>query len=170
MDPKEISLKANLRLERIKTAGRYFKWLVGFMIVVGVYWFAAFCFGWPFIIQDQVRIVVSTHVYKTRAEMPLTILVWWIVQTVLSIFCSVVLFNLFRLYEQGILFSAKNVRYIRFLGYYSILSWIVDDQMQSFQKDMALSMGPVFVGLLIIFIAWIMDEGRKIQEEQALTV
>jgi uncharacterized membrane protein YdcZ (DUF606 family) len=25
-------------------------------------------------------------------------------------------------------------------------------------------------GLLILFIAWIMDEGRKIQEEQELTV
>jgi hypothetical protein len=35
---------------------------------------------------------------------------------------------------------------------------------------MALSTTPVFVGLLIIFVAWIMDEGRKIQEEQALTV
>jgi hypothetical protein len=26
------------------------------------------------------------------------------------------------------------------------------------------------VGLLIILVAWIMDEGRKIQEEQELTV
>jgi hypothetical protein len=37
------------------------------------------------------------------------------------------------------------------------------------------SIGPIDFGLLlagtiIIFIAWIMDEGRKIQEEQELTV
>jgi hypothetical protein len=35
---------------------------------------------------------------------------------------------------------------------------------------MDLSVGPVLAGLMIIFIAWIMDEGRKIQEEQELTV
>jgi hypothetical protein len=35
---------------------------------------------------------------------------------------------------------------------------------------MDLSLTPVFAGLMIIFIAWIMDEGRKIQEEQELTV
>jgi len=35
---------------------------------------------------------------------------------------------------------------------------------------MALSTTPLFIGMLIIFITWIMDEGRKIQEEQELTV
>src|ERR1700679_970591 len=30
--------------------------------------------------------------------------------------------------------------------------------------------GPLLAGAVIILIAWIMDEGRKIQEEQALTV
>jgi len=80
------------------------------------------------------------------------------------------LFALFQLYGEGIVFSAKNVRYIRYLGYALILSWGIDYLMQASLHDMALSMTPVLVGFLIIFAAWIMDEGRKIQEEQALTV
>jgi hypothetical protein len=78
--------------------------------------------------------------------------------------------RLFRLYGNGILFSVKNINYIRFQGYYLILNWVVDYQMQGALLDMALSTTPLFVGFLIIFIAWIMDEGRKIQEEQELTV
>jgi hypothetical protein len=35
---------------------------------------------------------------------------------------------------------------------------------------MDLSLTQAFIGLMIIFVAWIMDEGRKIQEEQELTV
>ena len=42
--------------------------------------------------------------------------------------------------------------------------------MQSSLRDMDLSTTPVLVGLMILFVAWIMDEGRKLQEEQALTV
>ena len=29
---------------------------------------------------------------------------------------------------------------------------------------------PILFALLVIFMAWVMDEGRKIQEEQELTV
>lgn len=42
--------------------------------------------------------------------------------------------------------------------------------MQATLHDLALSTAPVFVGLFIIFVAWIMDEGWKIQAEQELTV
>ena len=42
--------------------------------------------------------------------------------------------------------------------------------MQGLLRDMDLSTTPIFGGLFIIFFAWIMDEGRKIQEEQELTV
>jgi len=81
-----------------------------------------------------------------------------------------VLYALFRLYGRGILFSERNVFYIRFQGYYLILRFFVDYQIQGALHDMALSTTPLFIGLLIIFVAWIMDEGRKIQEEQELTV
>jgi hypothetical protein len=102
--------------------------------------------------------------------MPQAVLAWWSVKMGLTFFCYGVMFSLFRLYQKGILFSAKNVRHIHSLAYYLIANWLVDYQLQSTLHDMDLSTTPLFVGLLIIFVAWIMDEGRKIQEEQELTV
>ncbi|MEI9863261.1 MAG: DUF2975 domain-containing protein [Limisphaerales bacterium] len=37
-------------------------------------------------------------------------------------------------------------------------------------RGVEITFGQLVLGLLIILIAWIMDEGRKIQEEQELTV
>ena len=88
----------------------------------------------------------------------------------LGFFCAGVMLRLFRLYGRGILFSAKNVNCIRFLGWWLIIDWVIDYQMQGLLRDMDLSTTPAIVGLMIIFVAWIMDEGRKIQEEQELTV
>jgi hypothetical protein len=159
------------RLARISKASFLFQLAIGFFFVLGVYWVLAFLFGWPFFGHDKVRVVISQHhIYSTPAEMPPTILSMWLVKTGLGLGCAGVLFALFGLYGQGVLFAAKNVNYIRFLGYWLIIDWVIDDQMQGTLHDVALSTTPVFVGLLVIFIAWIMDEGRKIQEEQALTV
>jgi hypothetical protein len=41
---------------------------------------------------------------------------------------------------------------------------------QHLQPLTGLPVFPLFGGFLIFLIAWIMDEGRKIQEEQELTV
>ena len=40
----------------------------------------------------------------------------------------------------------------------------------SFDFGTGINFGQLFLGLMIVLIAWIMDEGRKIQEEQELTV
>jgi hypothetical protein len=80
------------------------------------------------------------------------------------------MFSLLRLYQKGVLFSAKNIRRIYCLAYCLLANWFIDDRMQSSLNDEALSDTPLFVAFLIIFIAWIMGEARKIQEEQELTV
>lgn len=93
-----------------------------------------------------------------------------ITKQALAFFAVAILLRLFWFYSKGILFSAKNVNCIRLLGYYCIIDWVVDYLTQDLLRDMALSTNPVFVGFIIIFFAWIMDEGRKIREEQELTV
>jgi hypothetical protein len=156
---------------RIKSASRIFQAVTWVSLVFGAYWFLGYLFGWPSPISDKLRVVISQHhIYESPGEMPTTILALWIVKTCLGFFCAGVMLRLFRLYGRGILFSAKNVTCIRFLGWWLIINWVIDYQMQGFLKDMDLSTTPAFVGFLIIFIAWIMDEGRKIQEEQELTV
>jgi hypothetical protein len=40
----------------------------------------------------------------------------------------------------------------------------------SFDFGTGIDFGPLVIGAIIVLVAWIMDEGRKIQEEQELTV
>jgi Protein of unknown function (DUF2975) len=162
---------SDARLQRIQIVSGWVQGLVGLGFLIGVNWLLAFLFGWPFFSQGQARVVIShSHIYTSPAEMPAAILIWWSVKMGLAFFCYGVLFSLFRRFKQGILFSAKNIRHIHALAYFLIGNWVIDYLLQSTLQDMDLSSTPLFVGLLIIFIAWIMDEGRKIQEEQELTV
>src|ERR1035437_3697537 len=159
------------RLRRIKVASRIFQWLIWISLLGGGYIYLAFLFGWPAPYYDRVRIVVShSHIYTAPAEMPGDIYWLVLVRTGLAFFGAGVLLRLFGLFHQGILFSARNVMCIRFLGYWLIVDWLINYQLQSSLRDMDLSMNPVFVGLLVIFIAWIMDEARTLREEQELTV
>jgi hypothetical protein len=159
------------RLLRIRKASFLFQAFTCIGLVLSVYWALAFWFGWPFFSQNVPRFPASQgHIYSSPEEMPDYILALSFAKMGLNWAAAATLFVLFRLYGRGILFSPKNVLLIRLQGYYIILGYIVDYQIQSSLHDMDLSSTPIFVGVLIIFFAWIMDEGRKIQEEQALTV
>lgn len=159
------------RLRRIKKVGSVFQFLIAFGLAVGLYSVLAFWCGGPFFSQYPKHMVVAPgHIYTALADMPGDIQALMLVKIGLGFAAAAVLFALFGLYRRGILFSARNVLYIRFQGYYLILNFIVDYQMQGALYDMVVSTTPLFLGFLIIFIAWIMDEGRKIQEEQELTV
>ena len=159
------------RLKRIQIASCWIQVLIGISFILGVYWVLAFLYGWPMFSHDKVRVVISQgHIYSSPAEMPPVILAWWSVKMGLALFCNAVLFSLFRHYQKGVIFSATNVRHIHSLAYFLIANWLIDYQLQSTLHDMDLSTTPLFIGLLIIFVAWVMDEGRKIKEEQELTV
>ena len=172
MSANEISPKTkNARLNRIRNASFFFRILVYISLAVQIYLLLAYFLGWPPPFHDKLRIVISpSHIYTSPAEMPPEILTLWLVRTGLTICGLAVLSCLFWLYERGILFAAKNVNCIRFFGYVLILEWVVDYLSLGAVHDRNISTMPIFAGLLIIFIAWIMDEGRKIQEEQELTV
>jgi len=167
--PEKIN--AQNRLTRVRKASFVFLILLGLSFVLFSYSFFGFLFGWPFFAEDHIRMVIShNHIYASPKEMPPEIFWLFVVKTGLAFFAGAMMFRLFWLYFKGILFTAKNVNCLRFLGYYCIINWFVDYQMQGFLRDMDLSTTPIFIGLWIIFFAWIMDEGRKIQEEQELTV
>ena len=159
------------RLKRIQNASLWIQLLMVIGFVVAVYSLLAFFLGWPIFSQSHVRIVVSQHhIYESPSDMPVEVLICWLIKMAWGGFGYGVMFLLFGLYRRGILFSAKNSWHIRSLGYYLIGDWGLDSQLQSTVRDVQLSSTPLFIGLLIIFVSWIMDEGRKIQEEQELTV
>lgn len=95
--------------------------------------------------------------------------------------------NLFGLYAQGIIFGARNVQCYRGLGWAAIY-WVIAEFLSrplhgivltwnnppgqgllvlSLDSNMIVGL---FAGLAALTIAWVMDEGRKIDEEQALIV
>ncbi len=87
--------------------------------------------------------------------------------------------RLLECYEKGNLFGAKNVSYIRQLGILAISFGVISASRPIFEKyavELPILMLNILVspwliaGFLTIIIAWVMDEGRKVQEEQELTV
>jgi hypothetical protein len=138
---------------------------------LGIYEFFGFLFGWHrFLNPDIIRVVVLQKVFASANEMPPGVFWLWTVQQGFTFFSGFVLLRLFWLYSKGVIFSEKNITCIRLQGYCLIISNFIDLEMQNFIRDSSVSLTPLIYGLLIIFIAWIMDEGRKIQEEQELTV
>jgi len=88
------------------------------------------------------------------------------------------LYRLFGLYSQGVLFGEANVRYIKRLGYWMIAAWVISMPIQLLQLLQATAErtfkftvdGYFLGGVLVLLLAWIMEEGRKLQDEQSLTV
>jgi len=159
------------RLARVRKAG-----LIGFILLsvclpLGIYEFFGFLFGWHrFLSPDFCRVVVLQNVFESANEMSPEVFWLWMVQQALVFFAGFVLLRLFWFYSKGIIFSGKNITCIRVQGYCLIIGNFIDLELQHFIRASSVSLSPIIFGLLIIFIAWIMDEGRKIQEEQELTV
>lgn len=104
-----------------------------------------------------------------------------------ALYGIVALIRLFRLYEAGVVFREANVRCFRDLSR-ALLGWfaagIVYQPFMSLaltlhhppgQRQITLGLGTadltaLLVGLTLAVVAWVMDEGRKLQEEQDLTV
>jgi hypothetical protein len=96
--------------------------------------------------------------------------------------------NLFMYYSRGDLFSAKVVSCIRQIGYVVILKGVVscistftfmfENPPSGFLGVLAMAVPAMLLGMLLgtvpgvalICGAWVMDEGRKMREEQELTV
>jgi hypothetical protein len=95
--------------------------------------------------------------------------------------------GLFLLYENGLIFTEQHVRCFRSLGR-ALIVWVGCDVVRNSLLSMVLTLdnppgqrvitvglgsadfAAVFVGIVVLIISWVMDEGRKIQEDQALIV
>jgi hypothetical protein len=99
------------------------------------------------------------------------------------------LIKLFKLYEQGEIFSIRNVNFIRKTGYTMLIGQLINPVYQvlisvtlTWHNKLhgvpryatiafdGTSVGIILTSLMIILISWIMAEGCKLREEQQLTV
>ncbi len=95
--------------------------------------------------------------------------------------------RLFRHYEQGHFFTRANVAIFHRLGW-SVLAWAAGDFLHITGLGIVLTLHRpagqrllvvnitsdqvlvVLIGLVVLTISWVMDEARKIEEEQALII
>lgn len=105
----------------------------------------------------------------------------------IEMFIVYCLIRLFRLYEQGHIFTLDNVRYIRYVGYalfadqlaqviYGGLMGLVvtwnnphGHRLAKITFDQT-NAGLLLVAFLVVLVSWVMAEGYKLQQEQQLTI
>lgn len=169
MIANEIAPNANVRLKRIQKVSRFLKVLFFVVTILCIVGGVGLCFAYSnFHGVQKIKFVLDVGFEFTCA------LLWS--------FC----YKLFDLYSKGELFTAKIVHRIRGVSYayflmalVGFISRIVSVHSATIDleavKQILSGNGVSFFislipGFLILFIAWVMDEGRKIQEEQELTV
>jgi hypothetical protein len=193
MNANEISPKANARLKRIKTVSNILMML--FAVGVLLYGLATLIaiVNWVAtgsVVGDTAKTRIPMFLPKYRILANFCMVITFVLGFLMAWFGR----KLFRLYGRGQLFSPENISCLRKIAWTFILSavatalWVaiqnpqnshgfgLDDASQMIDKLPALwgsllvFVDWAFPALLIFFFAWIMDEGRKIQEEQELTV
>jgi hypothetical protein len=178
--------QAVVRLKRIRYVARFFRWIccAAFVFIISVGALAIFV---PGIVGHKVNsssMTISTKpsfmLSEFKPENQWLYPVFWVL--LVAFVCRGIgfFYRLFSNLEKGMLFSADNVRCIRGIGLWLVLwpllalgfeisklSWAT---VAPGMIDVSDVPGGFLEGFFVIFIAWIMDEGRKIQEEQELTI
>lgn len=104
-----------------------------------------------------------------------------------AVFGLLTLTRLFRLYEAAIYFSRENVQLFRRLGT-TLMLWVAASSLYTILLSVVITfnnspgermvvatfsygdLAMLLMGGVVILISWIMDEGRKLEEEQAHTI
>jgi hypothetical protein len=182
---RKQATNSQARLKRIRHAARFFKWIccAAFGFIVFVAAIAVFLPG--VVVKDihpnQAMSISGPIVMGDfKPEYAWFYRVFWLLLAGYACWGVSFFYRLLRNLEQGVLFGSDNVRCLRNIGLWTAASPLLGVGFQlskliwAIDSPLMIDLSPMFNGFLegffIIFIAWIMDEGRKIQEEQELTV
>jgi len=176
MNANDNSSKTDQRLNRVRKVIWVVRILIGLAVVCVVSFnliFLSSIIGWTDISPGSITIPPFSTYSSTRA-IPASLLILGIIRVGFLFAGAFVLNRLLRSFASGSFFTAKNINCIKWLGCLVISDWVVVKFLQAFGSRTLMlgfeDFAKLAIGFLIILIAWIMDEGRKIQEEQELTV
>jgi hypothetical protein len=114
---------------------------------------------------NTLHIAFSLHqTYTSPFNVPLPVFLIGALQLGLGGWGVILLNRLFQLYERGIFFKTGNIRCIKFLGLIVIGIWLSQTILELMAHQNNIEASGLVYGILVVFIAWIMDEGRKIRE------
>ena len=178
MNANKISPKNNPRLKRIKIISRIFRVLIGILSMTWMLLSALFVMASIKYVQGtgqpmlaNLHITFSPHQsYTSPFSVPQPVFLIGAIQLCMGGFGLILLNRLFAFYERGDFFKAENIRCLKFLGLVIIGIWFTQAILELMALQNNIESSGLVYGILIVFIGCIMDEGRKIQEEQNLTV
>jgi len=176
MNANEISPKASPRLNRIQKISRILKVCVLFYFVAPL---CVLAFNLKSIHLASGMVSVFNHPYASASDIPRLMYLLCATGTAVYLLGVISFYRLLCLYEKGVIFSGANVSEMKKLG-----SYLAGYGILAVAANVIYAGGIIFpwvllegiaspwivVGGAIYIVAWIMDEGRKIQEEQELTV
>lgn len=169
MNVSDISSKSNRRLNRIKKVSRYLRLTLQY--------------GIPLWILFCLSLVVATHfglkLPPQASQMTNTVPHEWLLsygflRLFLFIFWYRTLVKLFGFFENGIFFTSETVRCLKALGSVYLVGFLLallfHFTLHKAELLFGVGLEEPFTGFFIIFIGWLIDEARKLREEQELTV
>jgi hypothetical protein len=175
MNANEISPKVSPHLNRIQKISRTLKVCVLAYFVVPLGWVAL---NFKSVHVATGMVSLFSLPYASVSDIPAPIYVLWAIGTGIYLLGVISFYRLLNLYEKGVIFSAANVREMKRLGTYLAVYGILavtanatyTGGISPFTLLDFVASPWIVGGGAINLVAGIMDEGRKIQEEQALTV
>jgi hypothetical protein len=172
MNANETSPKTNARLNRIQKVSKCIRLFLQYgipLLVVGTLGFGIM--GAKHIINmPQPAHPAAGPDANVHAG---TVGLWGVLTLIVYFFWYRTALKLFSFFEKGILFTAETVRCIQALGVIYFVRFLVQLVLCFVTPSLdwrGIDLSDLFTSFLIIFIGWLIDEARKIQEEQELTV
>jgi len=174
MNANEISPKASIRLNRVQKISKCIR--LSIQYGCPLYVLALFVVGF-LASRGMITLPAPPQPPETYSPNNFTgILVVGQVSTL--IVCLVWYYaalKLFGLFEKGILFTAETVRCLQILGAVYLARFLSELGIYLFVPLLekighGIIWSDLFTGFFIICIGWLIDEARKIREEQELTV
>jgi hypothetical protein len=174
MNANEISPKANVRMNRIQKVSKHLRLILQYGIPL---WFL---FGLVLGVLADYRIKIPSFSHASNSapvlagtDFHLVFPLYSCLLLVVFLFWYRTVVKLFGFFEKGILFTAETVRCMQILGSIYFARFFLELIFQFLVQNPALirsRLSDLFTGFFIFFIGWLIDEARKIREEQELTV
>ena len=180
---EEIEVKLN----RVRKASRFFKFLMGlgmalmslvFMLVVAVFLTEGF--------ENDEMTISFSGVIVPMESLGTTSLIWAAFATVVLLaMLFMIMLQMYRLFDsfsRGQIYTRENVAHIKTTGLLIIFVWVGSWLAESVLSSLARADGVILegsttvdfsyfiIGFLIVTIAWVLDVGASIQEENERTI
>jgi len=174
-------------MQKIQVISRRYLWLINTLIVVAPMFTLLF---WLMLNELPVGLLDGLPHMPQRPLSATALALGFAVSLILLgiiLYGLLTLRSLFQLYEKSIVFSQENVQYIRKFGY-TLIAWVIGKAIfiplisvvitysnPPGERAVTFSFGAgdlaiLVIGGVIIVISWIMNEGRAIESEHALTI